>query len=364
MNRSVIPLPEIDAGLRLNDTFSATNLTLGLEAMLNFISNASTVPVTVRPEALAWSRLKFDRRVRVIGEDISHAEALQQALKRVKLGYRTDAGHIIVERAAAISGQQVEYSHFIGDLLQVGWTGESLAKLVQQMVVPESWQSSGGQGAIKSTNTMLETKGTEQAHFGVMHLLERLRKDHELSPQRKIAEDFDLWRERRNLSQKIPPKRRRAGSLGDMTKEFDRIAGNSIRILPDWHALAKVGWGPDSPAPPTIQQGELDFALREWLAPLQLTYRYAGGGYLEITTPAAEEQRHEIGFHSVEDLVQSPEQASQLIEQLKSAIGSQRFQGSGGQSAFYYDGLSDNLIARLPQSGQLDVDWLLGSLRK
>ncbi len=358
------PLPEIDADLRLNDTFSATNLTLGLESMLKFISNASTVPVTIRPEALAWSRMKFDRRVRVIGEDISHAQALEQALKRVKLGYRTDAGHIIVERAAAISGKQVEYSHFIGDLLQVGWTEESLGKLVQTMVVPESWQAAGGQGTINPTKTMLETRGTEAVHFRVMHLLERLRNDHGLAPQRKIADDSDLWREQRNLSQKIPPKRRRAGTLGDMIQEFDRIAGKSIRILPDWHALAKAGWGPDSPAPPTIQQGELDVALREWLSQLQLTYRYAGGGYLEITTPAAEEQRFEVGFHSVKDLVQSPEHASELIRQLKSTIGSNRFQDAGGQSAIHYDRLGGNLIARLPQSGQLDMDWLLRSLRK
>ena len=359
------PLPEIDADIRLNDTFSATNLTLGLESMLNFISNASTVPVTIRPQALARSRYGFDYRVRVIGEDISHAAALQQALKQVKLGYRTDAGHIIVDRAAAISKKQVEYSHFVGDLFQVGWTGESLSKLVQSVVMPKAWQASGGLCTIKPTNTALETYGTEEAHFGVMYLCERLRKDHGLAPQRKAsANESGLWRERRNLSQKIPPKRRRAGTLKEMISEFDRIAGKSIRILPDWHALAKVGWGPDSPAPKTIQQAELDVALREWLAPLQLTYRYAGRGYLEITTVAAEEQRFEIGFHPVKDLVQSPEQAAQLIEQLKSAIGANRFQGSGGESAMHYDGLGGNLIVRLPQSQQLDVDWLLGSLRQ
>ena len=360
------PLPIIDAGLRLQDTFSATNLKLPLESFLRFIANATTVPVTIRPEALVRSRVRLNRPVSVNGDEISHGQALGLALKPIKLGYRTDTGHIIVDRANTISGRSVEYSHFVGDLLQTGWTVERLGTVIRALVAPHSWEGRGGRATMRVTSTALETVQTESIHFEIMNFCERLRLQNGLALQSKASHQNlskDLWQQRSELAQRIPPKRRN-GSLQEMLHEFDRVAGKQIRILPDWHALAQVGWGPDSKAAPTIRPADLNTSLEKWLGEMQLAYRYAGDGYLEVTSPAAERQRFEIGFHAVDDLVQDSSGAQQLIAQLKSALGQSHFEAPDGTSEIIYDELSGKLLTRLSQSKQLEVDWLLGTLRQ
>ena len=104
-------------------------------------------------------------------------------------------------------------------------------------------------------------------------------------------------------------------------------------------------------------------ALDDWLRPLELTWRYAGAGLIEVTTPESELSRFEIGFHSVGDLIEQNADPDTLIEQLKSAIGNGRFLEEGGQGVMFFDSATSTLIVRLPQSQQVGVDWLLSSLR-
>ncbi len=92
------PLPIVDVEARLQDEVAAMNLDVGLDDFLKFVSQLSTIPLIVSPEALQYSQVGLETSIHLVGQDATVAGMLREALTPLRLGYRVEPGYLLIER--------------------------------------------------------------------------------------------------------------------------------------------------------------------------------------------------------------------------------------------------------------------------
>jgi len=322
------PLPaRVDLNQRLQDEIVALEFRqTTLSNALRTLSDYSTIPITISPDALGRRNLSAGKRVSLrVLEPTTVAGVLDELLAPLRLAYHSEDGQLLVTTVPTSKNQLVEMEHEVGDLC----SGEARKTAfffdwLTGFVAPDSWESRGGQGSGEAQNTKLKITQDDIVHYQILVLCERLRIARGLPIKSRIKPEFvDLTRKSQQLSESQRPitlRIWRESNLNTIAAEIERVSG--IHVLVDWQVLHHAGWSPRDTMRFICQDEPFDSALQSLLAPMGLNYRVVDSSTIQITSAMAYANNHEIEFYRLRDRTAFRQLSQQVMEQ----VGIDRFQ--------------------------------------
>ena len=359
------PANPIDVEARLADKIPQINLPrIGLREFLEFLTDLSTVSITLDLDALAELRVDLDTPLSVAASDSTVGDVLRKALAPLKLDYVLRGGQVVVTHAAA-NRRPRTVPHFVGDLATDPASRRALAELLKKMIEPQSWDGEKPTGTIVIGDEQLTVTHSFSTHYKILRLLERLRIARRLQPRNKYydARAFELTTPMTRATDRLDaplPANFHQRPLREIVAYVNRKS--ELQIVVDWHALGKVGVWPDTLAKLRAQQTLA--ALGEMLTRLRLALRVVDERTVQITSMAALRSRYDVQLYRIDDLLPGAEAAAPLIENIKGRVAPQTWQSAGGSGTMHYDPKSGYLIVRQTQGVQNLLETTFQGLRK
>ena len=355
------PLPNpVDVDQRLNDEVVALEFRkTTLSNALRTLSDYSTIPITITPDALGRRNLSAGKLVSLrVVKPTTVAEVLDKLLAPMRLAYHAEDGQLLVTTIPTSEQKLVEMEHEVGDLCSGDASKTAFFfDWLTGFVAPDSWESRGGQGSGEAQDTKLKIIQDDIVHYQILVLCERLRIARGLPIQSRIKPEFiDLTRKSEQLSEGQRPislRIWRESNLNAIAAEIERVAG--IHVLVDWQALHHAGWSPRDTMRFICQDEPLDSALQSLLAPMGLDYRVIDSSTIQITSAMAYANSHEIEFYRLRDRTAFRQLSQHVMEQ----VGIDRFQPQG-TGIITFDNPSSCLIVSLSPPDHEIVQTVLG----
>jgi hypothetical protein len=254
---------------------------------LAFASQLSGVPVSVGPEQLQMAGITPGRPVSVDVKEARLADVLETVLEPLHLEVTAEGPQVVIVRQDTAKVRSVDYP--VDDLLGDKLSAADVGKWIERLIAPETWQTAGGDGAITASNGSLKIEQTQAVQYQVLFLLERAR----------LAKGLPL---RSKYPARLLSSRPYAAGIADrlnapatftfshntpLAEVFHYWQGEAgLPIFVDWPALASVGLWPDSRVTCTSANEPWQAALDKILSPLDLAWRAAPGGAIQITSRA------------------------------------------------------------------------------
>ena len=326
-----------------------------LVKVLELLTQLSTIPITLSPEALAQHKLQPDVPVDVVLKDTTVGETLKAVLARHNLASEMHGDQILVVSAASRGGPR-KVDHAVDDLAT---DEESIAELVehiQALIAPETWQAITGEGEVKVEGSTLRVTNSFDVQFRVHLFLQKLRVARGLKPRSKFK--AELFAEQARWAQAQAKLEMPVRAVYHVDQPLTKILAHlektaDVSFLIDWQALLEAGWPPHSEAAVVADDVPLAEALNELLGPMDLTYRAIDARTFQITSLAAVTSQPELELYAIGDLLAAGEQSpDELIQRLERRLGPGLFVDSGGPFEIRYDKPSQRLLVRLPQAQQ------------
>jgi len=345
---------------RLNDPVAQIEFDgVPLANFLRFVSDYSTIPITLDADILRWGRVS-PMTVKLKAADTTVAGILNQGLAPLGLEHRIEADQLFVTRRPKDETGLRTVTFKVEDL--VGDDAKQLQQLgtqIMDFVEPESWSSRRGIGTITFRGSELIIEQYETVQFEILGFCEKLRVARGLKTRSPYdASMFRLEaraeRARAKLAQSLTLTYIRPAPLDRIV---DRIAqASKLDILIDWRALAEAGWSPDAEVRFSVADQPVGKALSTLLEPMDLAYRIVDDATLQVITPAVLDSRLEIEFYRVPKL---DEDGVKLLQSARHALGPANFRDSGGSGQLAFDEPSKCLLACLSQTRQMELQaWL------
>jgi hypothetical protein len=347
---------KVDLAARLADRVIEVEFTgQKLSDVLQFLSDFSTIPITLDPDALAWSKITPAAPVNAVLSNATVEEVLAEVLKPFRLEAQKLENQLVVTRSAAVRTIKCPIDDLTGG---DGAKTQQLIEMITALAAPDSWKSAGGVGSLTPQGKDLVVENTELAFGEVLHVCERLRQARGGRIKSVFPDDlFSLERRTARAAAKLDqPLTLNFGQPTLLVKILDRLAEETgTQIVVDWQAAGEIGWPPDCDATVTLEKTPLREGLEKLLTPMDLTYRVIDAKTLEVTTPAALDRRPEIEAYPAGDLAGAPQEAKGLLDRIASALGD--------TAVLRWDAPSKTLLARLPQPQQEKLSALLSQWR-
>jgi len=251
----------------------------------------------------------------------------------------------------------------VSDLTGDGATPSAeLAGIVRRLVAPESWQVSGGRGAIEPDGAVLVVIQCGDVHQQVLDFCEKLRlARHKPLRSRGDHERFSLLtrsdRAHKLLAQPVTvnfheptPLKQILANLADATQ---------CDILIDRIALAAVQTSDQVQASVVAQKNPLATALSDLLRPLGLAFRTVDAHTLQVTTQEALDERTEVEFYPLGRWLTQGLTGPTMVERLKARVGNNTWSDAGGPGEIYFDAPSGYILVLQSQPVQAAIGQLL-----
>jgi hypothetical protein len=361
------PPREVDVAKRLADPMAGIE-TPGtpLADFLQVISDYSTMPITLQPDALPLVRISADTPIAFKAANTTVGASLAEALRPLKLEYVAVDDQLIVRLAEPrpYAVIEVQARDLAGDESQLS----ELAELLKALIEPASWGESAEAGSmeIDSAKNALRVRNSRAVQAQVLLACDRLRVARGKSPVLKLDPgifqlDTRFARALGPLETPISLNFRQSARLLTVLDHMGKAAG--VRILVDWQDAATAGWNPAAEARLVADKQPLASALDALLDPLDLTWRIVDGRTLQVVTPQRLAERIELELYKVDALVAGAEAAESLVARVRAALGEAAFRDGGGHGELRFDVESKCLLAALPQPKQRELEELLAKLR-
>lgn len=254
---------------------------------LTLMSQLAGVPVSVGPEQLQMAGIRPGRPVTVDVENISLGEVLEQVLKPLHLEVITDGAQITIIRRDAERFRSVDYP--VDDLLGAGLSSAEIGSWIERLIAPESWESAGGKGTITASSHSLRIEQEQGVQYQILFFVERIR----------VAKGIPL---RSKYPARLLTGKPYGVGIADrmeapttftfshstpIAEIFHYWQGEAgLPIFVDWPALADLDLWPDTRVTCTITNEPWQSAFDKILGPLDLAWRAAPGGAVQITSRA------------------------------------------------------------------------------
>ena len=326
-----------------------------LADFLQFISDLTTIPISVDPLALQIGG-SLDAKVSVKMAETNVGEVLTAALKSVSLSYSIQEQGLLVTYSSLANPGPKTIKHDVADLAPSGDDAEALAAAIRKLVAPRSWGEPGavidvGPGELEITQPM-------NRQVAIRSLLERLRVARGSAPKSANPASFRLAlpaeeaaaRLQKHVTLNYLSPTPFTSILKRLEKESQVDKVGQLRFTVDWDAVASEGWNPRGEATLTVEKATAQAALEKLLADMELGYRLLGRGVIEITSIEKAATQLEIQFHPVSGLVGEPAMHEVFLKRIRTALGEELF--TTGESALHIDATSNHLIANLSQPDQ------------
>ena len=272
-----------------------------LGEFLRFFSHLSGVAVSVGPDQLLMSGITLRQPVSLDVTDVSLEDALERVLTPLKLESIVRGGQLVLLRLEASKVREITYP--IADLVDAATTAELLAQWTQQLVAPESWQTSGGSGLLEIKSGALEVTQSQQVHYQLLIFLDRLRMARDLAPKsrfpvKRLTGTSPWWAIQDRLRAKTTFTFSQFTTLDEIFRHWQLELG--VPILIDWPALADEQLGPQTRIACAIADSPWSEALDRVLGALGLSWRAVPGKMLEITTASIVENELQLDVFALQ----------------------------------------------------------------
>ncbi len=325
---------------------------VALADFARFVSDFTAVPVTMDLDSLATNGITAGTSLSFQYRGVTIEQLLNAVLEPAGMAFVVDKRQITVTTRDASTGNLVEQTYNVADLIETPEGVQALAEQLTRFVQPASWAVHGGQGTIAAEEYALVVEQWPAVQFQVAMLLDRIRLCGGLLPRSDLPIEW--------IS--VEPAYERATALSEpVTINFStdtpirRIleylnAESDLRILVDWQAAASADWAPHRPSQMVGTNQPLDELLTSWLAPSKLAFRVVDEYTIQITSRAKLAARPDVEFFrrdSPPDLEAVEQQLRQQLERETPVVVA-------------YDAPSRCLIVALPQPQQHRVAQILG----
>jgi len=368
------PLAAVNVAARLADPIEQLELDgMPLLDAVGLLSDMSTIPITIDPDALHQLGVGLKDPVTVKLTDATVGDALDAVLGKKKLGYVEQDGKLLATTSPAYRSQLRERTYDVGDLTGGDEKGTAaFAELVRQMVAPDSWKEKGGSGSMKVEGGKLSVAQTGPIHYQLLVFCEKLRRARGKPAKSKLdARRYSMKSRAMQagpvLAKPLTANFQDPAPLKEVLAYLGGLA--EVDILVDQLALAQAGLSADMPASLAVEKQPLLLALGRLLAPFGLSCRVVDSETLQITTRKTLAQRGEIEFYRVDGLLggfsgnQSDPNAEKLIEDIKSGVAGATWSDAGGAGRIHFDPQSRCLIVLQSQPVQRAVETAIVKLK-
>jgi hypothetical protein len=357
---------EVDVAARLADPLAALETDgTPLADFLQVMSELSTIPITLEPDALPLAQANAASPVVLKLSSTTVGAALTAGLSRLGLEHVPTDGHVIVRLIEPEEMKVLTYPHkdlTSGDPA----VATELAELIQAVVDSPSW-TLGEAGATIAVEETLKIKQRRANHAQIFLLCEKLRTARKLPhaskyPPALFQLDSRTKQATAKLKTPITANFHQPTPLVKLLAHLEQAGG--VRILVDWRDIAAGGWNPDAMATLVVEKETLALALAKLLEPLDLAWRVVDGQTIQVVTPATLSGRKELELFAVGDVIKDDPTGQHLVAELRETLGAGLFLDQGGPCELRFDVAGQCLIASLPQPKQQDLEAFLIGLRR
>lgn len=348
----VPPIPEVDVAARLGDPILRIEFKdMPLNEFTSFVTQMSTVPVTLDPLALHYADIEATKPISIQKAQTSVEGILEAAVRPFGLEVVATEHSARLRITQPLDGHQRTMRLDVADLANDPKEVADLAYLLTHLVEPLSWNHSRGEGLYRLDPGAIMITQNEVAHFKSMVFLEMMRAARGLQPGASPSAPKEITVTPR--SEKLAPALEKPMNLQivvptPMYKVIDQLEKKSgITILCDWDSLSLNKLGPATPVTMSAQNvtsGEaLDRFCRSWkLAALPINENT-----VQLVAEASVPVMPWLEFYDVGSLELSKSQATAMIHDAERQLGDFRKTGYG---EVLYDPVSKHLLALLSRA--------------
>ncbi|MEX2175903.1 MAG: hypothetical protein WD872_16195, partial [Pirellulaceae bacterium] len=367
--RPELPRPPpraVDVAARLADPLAGIE-TAGtpLADFLQVLSDLSTLPITLEPDALPLAQANAASPVHVKLTNTTTGQALAAALASLGLEYVVEGDQLV---ARLIEPTPLRTQVYPLQDLSGGDEEEAadLAETIKALVDPRGWGEDESAGAMTVTKDALTIRQRRAVHARLFVLCEKLRTARKLPYASRFdpalfALDTRSQRAAARLAAPLTLNYSQPTPLVQILPRLEEATG--MKILVDWRDIAAAGWNPDGEATLVADNQPLSAALTALLEPMDLAWRIVDGQTLQVVTRETLLALPELEFYRVDDLLAGDQTGESLVAKARQALGADLFLDRGGPFEIRFDEPSQCLLAALPQPKQQELAALLVALR-
>lgn len=329
---------------------------------LRFVSEMSTIPISLDPFALEARGLRATAPVSVDLSETTVEAILQAAVEPLGLALSPREGHLRI----TLPENSLPEVFDVADLAEDN--PEQLQRLstwTTSLIAPGTWQGAGGEGTLTVEGQSLRIGQLPRIRFQIARMLDQLRKARQL-PLKHDLPDADLTFDPAVggdvLDREVAANFRIPHYFTDVLSQVGETA--DVDLLVDWESAASAGWNPDGKVRLFVENQPLSEALDALLRPMELGFHVLDNETIVITDDDVPPPRP-LYFHACGPLMETLGGDEQALSQLLTArLGADRFQPQGGPIAAYYDADSKHLLVSAPLNEHRRIAKLLADAMK
>lgn len=358
-SQSVTERREYDVAARLKDTIQQIEFVdVRLVDFVYFLSDFSTLPITIDPEAVFFAGKSPATKLQVKLTDTTVQQTLHEVLAKKGLELLVRDDHLVITAKMNQEDRSRRIEYPTEDLLNSQFPAqEDLARWLRTLVAPTTWQDQNESGTIEILQQGLAINQPATIQWQVLQLFDKLRLARGGTPRSPYSAKRFVLSSRSaqvhgKLSQLVTLNYFQPARLTEILQRLSTETG--VYFLVDWLHLDAAGWWPDSQTTFQADQQTLRESLEAFLSPKGLAFRIVDGKTLQITTELFLQRRYELEFYDLSKLSDQNQDSQELLVDLQESIGRQHF--GPGRGVLFWDQKSRYLVARLPQSLQFELE--------
>lgn len=353
-------IPDVDVAGRLGDPIVQIEFdNMPLNEFASFVTQMSTVPVTIDPIALASADINAKTPISVKQTQTSVEGILEAAVRPFGLEVEATDKSARLRITQPLDGHKRVAQLLVEDLAADQKEVADIAYLMTHLVEPLSWKQSRGDGLYRIDPGKIMITQSEVAHFKTVEFLEKLRVARGLPIRSNFSKDlFDLTLRSDQLSPALQKDvKLQVVVPTPLYKVIDQLEKKSgLTILCDWDSLAMNKLGPATPvtltAPGVTTQQALDQLCKAW----KLDALPINPTTVQLVSQRSVPIMPWLEFYDVSSLGLGKSEAAALINNAKRELTDLRKTGYGD---LLYDPASKRLLALLSKDDHQRLQFAL-----
>ncbi|MFN3151042.1 hypothetical protein [Bremerella sp.] len=353
-------IPEVDVAQRMNDPIVRIEFdNMPLNEFASFVTQMSTVPVTLDPLALASADINAKTPITVKQTQTSVEGILNSAVRPFGLEVHATDKSARLRITQPLDGHKRVAQLLVDDLATNQKEVADVAYLMTHLVEPLSWKQSRGDGLYRIDPGKIMITQSEVAHFKALVFLEKLRVARGLPQRSSFSKElFDLTHRNDQLSPALQKDvKLQVVVPTPFYKVIDQLEKKSgLTILCDWDSLAMNKLGPATPVTLTAPGVTTQQALEQFCKAWKLEALPINATTVQLVSERSTPIMPWLEFYDVSKLQLGKSEAAALINNAKSELSDLRKTGYGD---LQYDPVSKHLIALLSKDDHQRLQFAL-----
>ncbi|PQO26705.1 hypothetical protein C5Y96_19665 [Blastopirellula marina] len=353
-------IPEVDVAGRLSDPIVRIEFdNMPLNEFASFVTQMSTVPVTIDPIALASADINAKTPISVKQTQTSVEGILEAAVRPFGLEVEATDKSARLRITQPLDGHKRVAQLLVDDLAKDQKEVADIAYLMTHLVEPLSWKQSRGDGLYRIDPGKIMITQSEVAHFNAVVFMEKLRVARGLPIRSNFSKDqFDLTLR----SDQLSPALQKDVKLQivvptPLYKVIDQLEKKSgLTILCDWDSLAMNKLGPATPVTLTAPGVTVQQALDQFCQAWKLEALPINPTTVQLVSQRSVPIMPWLEFYDVSNLGLGKSEAAALINNAKRELTDLRKTGYGD---LLYDPASKRLLALLSKDDHQRLQFAL-----